>query len=59
MIVGPVYKLATEDGTVLATFDAHDRKYVLWGEYERVTLDEFAKLGPVETLNLRESPVQP
>lgn len=50
MIVGPVYKIATEEGTVLATRDACDQKYILWGAYDRVTFEEFASLGQIETI---------
>lgn len=56
MIVGPVYKIQTEEGSVLATRDAHDHRYILWGAYDRVTFEEFTRLGPMETIVPPEKP---
>lgn len=56
MIVGPVYKIQTEEGSVLATRDAYDQKYILWGAYDRVTFEECTRLGEMETLLLSVAP---
>lgn len=58
MIVGPVRRFETPEGSILVTVDAADFKYLLWGCYERVTLEQLMQMGidlnrAEETVELR------
>jgi hypothetical protein len=59
MIVGPVRKVSTPEGTILVTLDAFDGKYILWGAYDKLTLTQLAARGidlnrPADSLELEK-----